>query len=49
MVIVPSQSFLDSSHGGGIVETRAMRTEPRASCWICHSIWQLSFVNELWE
>ena len=32
-------------------ETRAMRAEPHASCWICHSVWQQSVArfNELWE
>jgi len=29
----------------------AMRAEPRASCWICRSVWQqaVALYNELWE
>jgi len=50
VAIVPFQAFVDSSRGG-IVETRAMRAEPHASCWICPSVCQLSVAlfNELWE
>jgi len=48
--IVPFQAFADNFRGG-IVETRAVRAEPHASCWICSSIWQqsLALLNELWE